>query len=201
MKKLLYVFLLISMISPYIFSQILNPGDGVRITFLNIQDEITGDYYIQQDGNIQLPFIGIVKTTNIDYKEIDRIIFMKYSELYKNPALTIQPLFRINIQGEVRTPGYYFVTDIETITGILALAGGVTGSAATDDVYIIRGGEEIQLSKSDLIEKGNTAADIGLQSGDRIFIPRSFWADTGQYGIILSGLALITTVLIVVIGK
>lgn len=201
MKKLHFVFVFICTFSPYIFSQVLSPGDGVRITFLNIQDEITGDYYIQQDGNLQLPFIGIVKTTNINYKEVNKIIFSKYSELYKDPALTIQPLFRINIQGEVRTPGYYFVTDIETITGILALAGGVTGSAATDDVYIIREGEEIQLSKSDLIEKGNTAADIGLQSGDRIFIPRSFWADAGQYGIILSGLALLTTVLIVVIGK
>jgi len=189
------------MISPYIFSQVLNPNDGVRITFLNIQDQITGDYYIQQDGNLQLPFVGIVKTTNIDYKDIKKTIFAKYSELYKDPALTIQPLFKINILGEVRTPGYYNVTDVEKMTGILALAGGVTGSAATDDIYIIRDNEEILLNSSEIIEKGNTAADIGLKSGDRIFIPRSFWADAGQYGIIISGLALLTTVLIVLLGK
>jgi len=199
MQKLLIVFLFVCISFSSIFSQRLNPGDGVRITFLNIQDQITGDYYIQQDGNLQLPFIGLVRTTNIDYKDIKQTIFNKYTELYKDPALTIQPLIRINILGEVRTPGYYYVTDIEKITGILALAGGVTGSAATDDIYIIRNNEEILLNASDIIAKGNTVADIGLQSGDRIFIPRSFWADAGQYGLILSGIAVIATLLSIIL--
>lgn len=191
--KILIIFFAIS--NYFTEAQQLNPGDGVRITFLNITDQITGDYFIQQDGNLQLPFIGLVKTTNIDFKEIKNTIFKKYSDLYKDPALTIQPLLRINILGEVRTPGYYYVTDIEKMSGILALAGGVTGAAATDDIIIIRGGQEIELSKSEVIEKGNTAADLGLQSGDRIFIPRSFWADAGQYGLILSGIAVIATLL------
>lgn len=193
MKKTLLIIFFINLMLPGIFAQQLNPGDGVRITFLNITDQITGDYYIQQDGNLQLPFIGLVKTTNVDFKTIRQSIFNKYAELYKDPALTIQPLIRINILGEVRTPGYYYVTDVEKMTGILALAGGVTGAAATDDIYIIRNDQEIQLKKSEVIEKGNTVADLGLQSGDRIFIPRSFWADAGQYGLILSGLAVLVT--------
>lgn len=199
MQKLLIVFLFVCISFSSIFSQRLNPGDGVRVTFLNIQDQITGDYYIQQDGNLQLPFIGLVRTTNIDYKDIKQTIFNKYTELYKDPALTIQPLIRINILGEVRTPGYYYVTDIEKMTGILALAGGVTGSAATDDIYIIRNNEEILLNASDIIAKGNTVADLGLQSGDRVFIPRSFWADAGQYGLILSGIAVIATLLSIIL--
>jgi len=201
MKKLLFIFLAISVYSPFLLAQKLNPGDGVRITFLNITDEITGDYNIQQDGNIQLPFIGLVQTNNIDYKEIKQIIYKKYSELYKDPALTIQPLFKINILGEVRTPGYYYVTDIETLTGMLALAGGVTGSASSGEFYIIRNDEEINLDVDELIERNKTASDIGLQSGDRIFVPRSFWADASQYGIILSGLAVLTTLLVVVLGN
>lgn len=201
MKKVLLIFILFEIFASGNYAQILNPGDGVRITFLNITDQISGDYFIQQDGNLQLPFIGIVKTTNIDYKTIRQTIFNKYSELYKDPALTIQPLIRINIMGEVRTPGYYYVTDIEKMTGILALAGGVTGAAATDDIYIIRNDQEIQLKKSEVIEKGNTAADLGLQSGDRIFIPRSFWADAGQYGLILSGLAVLVTLVSLLLRK
>lgn len=183
------------------FAQKLNPGDGVRITFLNITDQISGDYNIQQDGNIQLPFIGLIKTTNIDFKEFKKNISQKYSELYKDPELTIQPLLKINILGEVRTPGYYYVTDIENMTGILALAGGVTGSAASGEIYIIRDNEEILLDAYELMEANKTANDIGLQSGDRIFVPRSFWADAGQYSIILSGLAVLTTLLVVVLGN
>jgi polysaccharide export outer membrane protein len=194
MKKLFFVSIIISFfLCPNLMSQTLNPGDGVRIIFLNITDQISGDYYIQQDGNLQLPFIGLVKTTNINFEIIKQNIFNKYSELYKEPALTIQLLIRINILGEVKNPGYYYVTDIEKMSGILALAGGVTGSAASNDIYIIRDNQEILLNKSDLIEKGNTAADVGLQSGDRIFIPRSFWANASQYGLILSGLAVLAT--------
>jgi len=201
MKNMIFKVLMFCVFTPAMFSQMLNPGDGVRITFLNITDQITGDYFIQQDGNIQMPFIGLVKTTNIDYKNIKQTIYNKYSELYKDPALTIQPLLRINILGEVRTPGYYYVTDVEKMTGILALAGGVTGSAATGEVIIIRDEKEIEYDMTELIERGNTAAQIGLQSGDRLFIPRSFWADAGQYGIIVSGLALLTTILVVVLGN
>ncbi len=196
---ILTVFFLLTVIN--ISAQRLNPGDGVRIIFLNISDPISGDYYVQQDGNIQLPFIGLVKTKGIDYVEIKTNIFLKYSELYKDPALTVQPLFRINILGEVRLPGYYFVTDIETLTGILALAGGVTGAASTGEICIIRNNEEIWLDTDELIERNKTATDIGLRSGDRIFIPRSFWADAGQYGIILSGVAVLTTLLVVILSK
>lgn len=199
-KSYLFIYLL-TIFTSFNFAQKLSPGDGVRIIFLNITDQISGDYYIQQDGNLQLPFIGLVKTTNVDFKVLKQTIFNMYSELYKDPTLTIQPLLRINILGEVRTPGYYYVTDVEKMTGILALAGGVTGAAATDDIYIIRDGKEIRLSKSEVIEKGNTAADLGLQSGDRIFIPRSFWADAGQYGLILSGIAVIATLISLLLRK
>lgn len=201
MAKHLIFIVLFTIIATNISAQQMSPGDGVRMIFLNITDQISGDYFIQQDGNIQLPFIGIVQTTNIDYKDLKQNIFIKYSELYKDPALTIQPLLKINILGEVRTPGYYYVTDIENMTGILALAGGVTGSAATGDIYIIRGNEEILLDAYKLMEANKTADEIGLRSGDRIFVPRSFWADAGQYGIILSGLAVLTTLLVVVLGN
>ncbi len=86
MKTNLIIFIIIITILPAeLFSQILNPGDGVRITFLNIQDEITGDYFVQQDGNIQLPFIGLVTTTNIDYKKLKKRFIIKYSEFIKTP--------------------------------------------------------------------------------------------------------------------
>lgn len=181
------------------FSQLLNPGDGVRITFLNITDNISGDYYIQVDGNIQLPFLGLIPTTNTEFPEIKSAISKGYGSLYKDPELTIQPLFRINILGEVRNPGYYYVTDVERMTGILALAGGVTGAAAKDEIYIIRDEVEINLNVSEIVASGNTAADIGLSSGDRIFIPRSFWADAGQYAIILSGVSVLTTLLVILL--
>ncbi|AFH50156.1 Periplasmic polysaccharide export protein [Ignavibacterium album JCM 16511] len=201
MKNLFLVFIVLIVVNTNSYGQILNPGDGVRIIFYNINDNISGDYYIQQDGLLQLPFIGNIDTRNRDFKFIKNQIVSKYDSLYKNPELTVQPLLRINILGEVRNPGYYYVTDVEKITGILALAGGVTGAAASKEIYILRGDEEIELNVSELTARGNTAADFGLRSGDRIFVPRSFWADASQYAIIFSGIAVLSTVIALLIRK
>ena len=52
----LYIF-----ISLNSYAQELNPGDGIRISFLDIEDVITGDYYIQPNGLINLPHYWYTK--------------------------------------------------------------------------------------------------------------------------------------------
>ena len=190
--SIVYVLFLISAVS--VKAQYLNPGDGVRISFFNISDKVSGDYYIQQDGHLQLPYLGLIPTQNRPYTAIKAEIVEKYDSLYLNPELTIQPLYKINILGEVRTPGYYYVTDVEKLTGIFALAGGTTGDADLDGIYIIRDDKEIELNAQRLIESGSTMGDIGLQSGDRIFVPRTWWANAQSVTIILSVITVLTTV-------
>ena len=176
-------------------AQKLNPGDGVKITFLDIKDDISGDYFIQPDGRIQLPFAGIIDTRNKDFPQIKEEIIARYDSLYKNPELTVHALFRVNILGEVKNPGYYQVREDETISGILALAGGVTSNGDIESVYIIRDNKEIELDMGTIVESGNTAIDFGLQSGDQIYVPRTWWADAKGLTIIISAAALVVTVL------
>ena len=190
--------LLILNIAPFIRAQYLNPGDGVRITFFNISDKISGDYFIQQDRQIQLPYVGLVSTENKAYPAIKAEITEKFDSLYRDPELTVQPLYKINILGEVRSPGYYYVTDVEKLTGIFALAGGVTGDANLDNVYIIRGDKEIELDAQRMIETGSTMGDIGLQSGDRIFVPKTWWANAGSITVILSVVSVLVTIAILI---
>ncbi len=181
--------------SPNALAQKLNPGDGVQIIFLDIKDNISGKYIVQSDGKLQLPFIGIINTENRSYKEIKRIIIARYDSLYKSPELSVHALLRINILGEVKNPGYYRVREDETITGILALAGGVTNNGDMESVYIIRNNREIELNVSNITEIGNRAIDFGLQSRDQIYVPRTWWADAKGLTIIISAAALIGTVL------
>ncbi len=190
------IVLSILIVSVSTHAQYLNPGDGVRIAFFNISDQISGDYYIQQDGNIQLPYLGLISTANRPYPAIKAEIVNKYDSLYIKPELTVQPLYKINILGEVKTPGYYYVTDVEKLTGIFALAGGTTGDADLDGIYIIRDEKEIELDAQNLIENGSTMGDIGLQSGDRIFVPRTWWSNAQSITIILSVISVIATVAI-----
>jgi len=204
MKKSIFVIALFSfLVNGFadLRSQELNPGDGVRIIFLDIADEISGDYYIQPDGKLQLPFVGIINTNNKDFYQIKTEVVDRYDSLYRNPELTVLALFRVNILGEVREPGYYFVTEEENLTGILALAGGATGDANLENVYIVRGDREIELDIEAIIERGNTAADFGLKSGDQIYVPRSFWADPARFTWIFSLVALVITVIALFVTK
>ena len=109
------LFIFISLNS---YAQGLNQGDGIRISFLDIEDVITGDYYIQPNGLLSLPFIGFINTSNKDFKEIKSEIEFRYDSLYKDPHLSVNALFRINILGAVEEPGFYYVSDYEKFTAI-----------------------------------------------------------------------------------
>ena len=176
------------------YAQKINPGDGIRISFLDIEDVITGDYYIQPNGLINLPILGIMNTSNKDFKEIKSEIESRYDSLYKDPHISVNALFRINILGEVNEPGFYYVSDYEKFTAILAFAGGTTGAADLDDIKLIRNFEQIDIDVESIIQEGSTATEFGLQSGDQVFVPRNWWADNSVWvSIALSATALLIT--------
>lgn len=198
MKNLLFslfttFFIFMSLI---LYAQIdeVNPGDGIRISFLDVQDVITGDYYIQPNGLLNLPVIGIINTTNKDFNEIKSIIEARYDSLYKDPHLSVNALYRINILGEVENPGFYFVSDSEKFTAILAFAGGTTEDADLGNIKLIRNFEALELDVETIVQEGGTVTDFGLQSGDQIFVPRSWWSDNyGWVTILVSVTALLVT--------
>jgi|WetSurSiteA1Bulk_404760.scaffolds.fasta_scaffold09841_2 polysaccharide biosynthesis/export protein len=195
MKYLIYLLLLfLSFSASELSAQKLNPGDGVRIIFLDVTDAISGDYYIQPDGKLQLPFVGIVSSVGKEFSELKKEIHSKYDSLYRNPELTVLSLYRINILGEVFKPGYYYVTEDQRFTSILALAGGVTGSADLDNVSILRGEEEILLDVETIMQEGDAEVNFSLKSGDQIYVPRSFWADPGRFTWIFTAIATVVTV-------
>ncbi len=183
MKNLFLILIAIFsiFISLNLYAQEINPGDGVRISFLDIEDVITGDYYIQPNGLLALPQIGIISTSNKDFKEIKSEITFRYDSLYKDPHLSVNALYRINILGAVAAPGFYYVSDYEKFTAILAFAGGTTVGADLQGIKLIRNFEAIEIDVETIIQEGSSATDFGLQSGDQIFVPRNWWADNGAF--------------------
>lgn len=177
------------------FAQKINPGDGIRVSFLEIKDVTTGDYYVQPNGLINLPLIGIVNTNNKDFTEIKSEIVSRYRSLYKDPQLSVNALYKINILGEVRNPGFYYVSDDEKFTSLLAYAGGATEAADLSDIKLIRNFKQIDIDLETIIQEGSTGSDIILQSGDQIFVPRSWWSKNSVWvTVAISAAALVATV-------
>lgn len=196
--KLILLFFLLSQI---LFAQILAPGDGVRITFYNTPDDISGDYFVQPDGMIQLPFIGVFEVMADSVDNVMGEIESRYNEFYKDPELTIQPLYRINVLGEVRNPGYYYATGFENITDIIAAAGGETSDAALSDTRIIRNSEEIEIDVDEIVNEGNAKTNFDLRSGDKIFVPRRWWVAGRNTAVIVSGVAALATIVVLLFAN
>ncbi|MCB0747909.1 MAG: polysaccharide biosynthesis/export family protein, partial [Ignavibacteriae bacterium] len=105
MKNIKLLAVLIVFLSINIFGQILKPGDGIRINFYNIPEPIKGDYFIQENGKIQLPYLGMINSTDRDFSELHDQIISEYSKIYRDPEISVQSLYRIDILGEVGKPG------------------------------------------------------------------------------------------------
>lgn len=182
-------------------AQQLNPGDGVRIAFFNIADQISGDYYVQNNGSLMMPFIGNIYTENHSFDYIKSQIIAKYDSLYKQPELSVRPLYKINILGEVKSPGSYYVTGVEHLSDLIAMAGGETSDANLGDTYIERRSEQIKVDASQIIEKGDKQGDVNLISGDRVYVPRKWWVGARNIAIIVSGTAVLITLVSLFIKK
>ena len=192
------ILFLVIIISSIHFAQTLSPGDGIRILFYNITDPISGDYFVQKDESLMLPYLGRINLLNKGYDSVKKEIITKYSSLYRNPEISILPLLKVNILGEVRIPGFYYVTGIEKLSDLIAKAGGLTSDADVDDIFITRNNKKIEIDGQKIIESGSKIDDIGLQSGDAIYISRR-WFSGNTSTIIISSIAAVTTLIAAII--
>ncbi|MDX1372361.1 MAG: hypothetical protein R3321_07815, partial [Nitrososphaeraceae archaeon] len=65
--------------------------------------------------------------------------------------------------------------------------------ADLDDVFIVRDGKELEVDVQSIMVEGGSLRDIGIKSGDQIYVPRSFWADPARFTWIISAIAVIIT--------
>jgi protein involved in polysaccharide export with SLBB domain len=121
----------------------LQPGDRIRVTVYG-EDKLSGDYQLDQSGQISLPLAGTVTALGLTQAELEQALAKKFrSEYLKNPKVTVtiatlQPFY---MMGEVEKPGEYpYRSNLNVLTA-LAVAGGPTYRASRTTVQIQRRGE------------------------------------------------------------
>jgi polysaccharide export outer membrane protein len=199
MKKQLFIVVILIFNLIGLNAQILEPGDGVRITFYNIaEDNVSGDFFIQQNGDLQLPYIGMIFTHNKEFNLIRSEIEGKLDSLYTGVELIVLPLYRISVLGEVRTPGVYYATGVEKLMDVIALAGGETSDSDMSEIYVERKDKEFVFDAEELIEQESNLEDFYLQSGDRVFVSRK-WGSSRSTAIWISAAGLMVAIAALVI--
>jgi protein involved in polysaccharide export with SLBB domain len=121
----------------------LQPGDKIKVTVYG-EDKLSGDFQLDQSGQISLPLAGTIKAQGLTQAELEKALAKKFrSEYLKDPKVTVtiatlQPYY---IMGEVEKPGQYpYQSGLNVLTA-LAIAGGPTYRANRNTVEIQRNGE------------------------------------------------------------
>jgi polysaccharide export outer membrane protein len=151
----------------------VKPGDIVVIEFWQ-QEALTGERVVDRSGNIHLPLIGPVNVAGLDSYQIQDRLTDFYSQYYSDPLIVVSVRLGVNVTGEVREPARYAVDPSFTVLDALGLAGGLTYDAKEEEIEFNRGGQRyiLNLNEAQLTENPDL---LLLQSGDWIYVPRSFW--------------------------
>ncbi|HUQ18021.1 MAG TPA: polysaccharide biosynthesis/export family protein [Gemmatimonadaceae bacterium] len=148
-------------------SEGLNPGDQLRIAVWR-NPELSGDFTIAANGTITHPLYREVQVTGLPLSTVEERLRTFLSRYTTNPQFVIQPLVRISVSGEVRSPQILSVPPETSVSQAVILAGGPNPNAKLDNVRLLRAGQEIVVN---LASADAQAASLQIRSGDRIVVP------------------------------
>jgi polysaccharide biosynthesis/export protein len=137
---------------------------------------------VRPDGRISLPLIGDVPAAGFTAAQVKDDITERLKEFYKDPpqvSLIVQNAnsYVIYILGQVERPGQYTVKRGTTFLQALALAGGFSPFAATNEILVLRNGNSdhqqraARIRYKDILTGRYQENNILLKSGDTIIIP------------------------------
>jgi len=156
-------------------SYTLGPGDELNV-YLYGSQKGSKTAFISRDGTFNIPIIGTVSLGGLTFAEAKKFLKERIKKELTGTEISINlnRLRSINVYvlGEAYKPGSYTLSSLSTVTNALFLSGGVNKLGSLRNIEIKRRGKLVKkYDLYDLLIKGNTSTDIGLEDGDTIFIP------------------------------
>ncbi len=180
-----------------LYESALRPGDVLRITVWP-NAELGGEFPVESDGQVFLPFLGGVMVTGVPVQDLREQIRTGFQAAQRNAVVTVTPLYRIGVTGAVQRPGLYLVPPTDGFFDVLTTAGGFSFRADMSKVTVIREGTVLRLDAETALETGETLPldALSLQSGDQIMVAVQPEGIRFRDWIALANLAISTVLLI-----
>jgi polysaccharide export outer membrane protein len=150
----------------------LRAGDVLRVSIWR-EGELSGDFLVDENGVATLPLLGQRPVAGIPLPELRTRLTTAYREHLRNPAITITPLRRVQVIGEVNTPGLHLIDPTVSLSGAVAVAGGPTSTGDLRHITLVRQGS----TTSERVLASASLADVDIHSGDQILVGRRSWID------------------------
>ncbi len=156
---------------------ILGPGDEVIIDIWG-NSELNVRYIIAPDGHITVPGLGRIQLSGMRVDQATAHIRNAFSTIYSDLDSPQPRTFlarsvgnvrtiRVNVMGEVVTPGTYTLSSFASAFHALYAAGGINKIGSLRTIRVFRAGKtEAVIDIYEYLMHGNSAGDITLRDGD-----------------------------------
>jgi protein involved in polysaccharide export with SLBB domain len=161
-------------------SYVLGPGDELIILLTGL-NESTVRSSVSPEGNIQIPFAGIVFLNGFTIEEASRIIKSKMAKAYPallngGSQLTVNlgnpRSIKITLIGEVKIPGAYTLSSLSTLFNALYHSGGPSKNGTLRMIELIRNNKVYKtVDFYTFLQKGIMDGNIRLEDQDVINFP------------------------------
>ena len=160
----------------------LRNGDVLEIKISGIPStditSVSGQYTVDNEGFINMPYIGRVKVAGLSPGVAQSTIESVYRnhDIYTHPTITISQQLQsrfVNVGGEVKLPQRIPYTADLTVLSSINAAGGFSPFADQRKVRLLRGNEVMIIDVKKI--RANPSLDIGVQPGDRIEVPQTIF--------------------------
>ncbi|MBN2621575.1 polysaccharide biosynthesis/export family protein [candidate division WOR-3 bacterium] len=163
----------------------LQPYDAVEITIWR-QEDLSGRYFVDDDTTLTIPLFGKFSVKDIALDSLYEFLFDEFQQFYTDVPIDINFYYRINIFGEVKIPGDYYVRSEDNLANLLAQAGGPTNDGSLNNIRIINVGVERRIDFKKAIKNEADMEKLALRPGDIVIVPRRFMGAFQEWGVLFS---------------
>jgi len=157
-------------------------GDEVVIQVWGASEQ-TYMLSVDKNGDIVVPELGPIKVGGMNFEAMSSLVLRRLSSIYndmmsENPStfgnVTINNIrsIKINVIGDVITPGTYTLPATSSAFNALYLSGGPNENGSFREIKIVRNNKTYAtIDVYDYLINGNTSSNITLRDQDILYIP------------------------------
>jgi polysaccharide export outer membrane protein len=157
----------------------LQAGDEIQVQVFGVP-ELEATVRLPPDGLIHLLKLDEIRAAGLTVSELRDRIAAGYGRQYRNPRVTVAirsyDNLRVYVTGHVPKPGAFALVKGLTAVQAITQAGGLLENANAGEAVVLRrkgeaAPEVVRLALQGVLEQGQ--ADVPLQPGDVIYVPRT----------------------------
>jgi polysaccharide export outer membrane protein len=147
-------------------------GDRILIT-VEGEKQLSDTFTVHDGPALELPQVGSVSLQGVLRSELASRLEAHLSRFLRSPVVTVRPLVRILVEGDVARPGYYSASSQQALADLLTQAGGLSARAKPSQMRIERGNQSIWSGQplQDALGRGYSLDQLNLRAGDRVLVP------------------------------